>query len=134
MAHSTAAPGRKHDSLLSRLTGRLARTEQELEADELREDAVRAGGTRISELADRQVATVCGTVRSVTLRPRVNVPALVIDLYDGSKTINLIWLGRRRIGGIEPGTKLKVTARVTYHRGIPTMFNPAYEILPPRGH
>ena len=47
-----------------------------------------------------------GTVRSVTLRPRVNVPALVVDLYDGSQALNLVWLGRRTIGGIEPGTYL----------------------------
>ena len=88
----------------------------------------------MSELLDRQVATVTGTVRAVTLRPRVNVPALVVDLYDGSRTINLIWLGRRTIGGIEPGTYLRATGRVTFTRGMPTIFNPAYEIVPPRGH
>ena len=70
----------------------------------------------------------------MTLRPRVNVPALVVDLYDGSRTINLIWLGRRTIGGIEPGTYLRATGRVTFTRGIATIFNPAYEIVPSRGH
>ena len=88
----------------------------------------------MSDLQDRQVATVSGTVRAVTLRPRVNVPALVVDLYDGSQTINLIWLGRRTIGGIEPGTYLRATGRVTFTRGIATIFNPAYEIVPSRGH
>ena len=83
---------------------------------------------------DRSEARVCGAVRSVTLRPRTNVPALVVEIYDGSKTLNLIWLGRRRIGGIAPGTYLTVHGRVTYRHGIPTIFNPSYEIRPARGH
>jgi len=83
---------------------------------------------------DRSEASVCGAVRSVTLRPRVNVPALVVEIYDGSKILNLIWLGRRRIGGVVPGTYLMAHGRVTYRHGIPTIFNPAYEIRPDRGH
>jgi hypothetical protein len=120
--------------LLSRVTARLARTESELEAHELQEDTSRLGATPIVDLADRSEASVCGSVRSVTLRPRVNVPALVVELYDGSRILNLVWLGRRRIGGIVPGTYLTAHGRVTYKHGIPTIFNPAYEIKPDRGH
>jgi RecG-like helicase len=124
----------EHRSLLSRLGERLTRTVQQIEAAELLEHAHRHGGTRMSELQDREVATVTGTVRAVTLRPRVNVPALVVDLYDGSQTINLVWLGRRTIAGIAPGTYLRATGRVTYSRGMATIFNPAYEIVPASGH
>lgn len=120
--------------LLSRVTAGLARTESELEALELQENSWRLGGTPIKDLVDRSEASVCGAVRSVTLRPRANVPALVAEMYDGSKTLNLIWLGRRRIGGIVPGTYLTVHGRVTYRHGIPTIFNPSYEIRPARGH
>lgn len=120
--------------LLSRVTARLARSESELEDAALQEDTGRLGGTPICDLADRSEASVCGAVRSVTLRPRLNVPALVVELYDGSKTVNLVWLGRRRIGGISPGTYLTAHGRVTFKRGIPTIFNPAYEIKPDRGH
>ena len=56
------------------------------------------------------------------------------SFYDGSRTINLVWLGRRTIGGIEPGTYVRATGRVTTMRGVPTIFNPAYEIVPLRGH
>src|SRR5664279_827721 len=86
--------------LLSRVTARLARTESEIEAKDLQEDTWRLGGTPIINLVDRSEARVCGAVRSVTLRPRTNVPALVVEIYDGSKALNLIWLGRRRIGGV----------------------------------
>jgi len=120
--------------LISRLTSRLASTASELEDRELKEDTWRLGATPIADLANRKEASVCGAVRSVTLRPRVNVPALVVELYDGSKTLNLVWLGRRRIAGIVPGTYLTAHGLVTYKRGIPTIFNPAYEIKPIRGH
>jgi hypothetical protein len=120
--------------LLSRLTAGLASTESELEARELQDGTWRLGGTPIADLADRSHASVCGAVRSVTLRPRVNVPALVVELYDGSKTLNLVWLGRRRILGIVPGTYLTARGLVTYKHGIPTIFNPAYEIKADRGH
>ena len=120
--------------LLSRLTSRLASTASELEDRELKEDTWRLGATPIADLANRKDASVCGAVRSVTLRPRVNVPALVVELYDGSKPLNLVWLGRRRIAGIVPGTYLTAHGLVTYKHGIPTIFNPAYEIKPTRGH
>jgi hypothetical protein len=120
--------------LLSRVTARLVRSESEFEAQDLQEDTGRLGGTPIVDLVDRSQASVCGAVRSVTLRPRTNVPALVVEIYDGSKTLNLIWLGRRRIAGVVPGTYLSAHGRVTYRRGIPTIFNPAYEIRPDRGH
>ena len=123
-----------HRGPLARLGERLTKSVSQIEADELKQDSERMGCTPMDELQDRQEATVAGTVRAVTLRPRVNVPALVVDLYDGSRTINLVWLGRRTIGGIVPGTYLRATGRVTYSRGVPTVFNPAYEIVPPRGH
>jgi hypothetical protein len=120
-------------SALARLGDRLTKTVGEMEADELREDASRQGGTPITALVDREVASVCGSVRAVTLPPKKNVPALVVDLYDGSKSLHLVWLGRRTIGGIEPGTFLKARGRVTFVKGVPTIFNPAYEIVPSRG-
>ena len=45
---STSKPG-----LRERLAGRFTRTEAELEADDLQQDADRLGGTPIAELADR---------------------------------------------------------------------------------
>ena len=125
---------KEHRSPLARLGDRLTKSVTQSEADELQEDAARMGCTPMCDLVDRQEATVSGTVRAVTLRPRVNVPALVVDLYDGSRTINLVWLGRRTIGGISPGTYLRASGRVTWTRGVPTIFNPSYEIVPPRGH
>ncbi len=134
-ASPSATTDGRHRSVLSRLGERLTKSVHQIEAAELIQDSDRHGSTRMSDLKDRQVATVTGTVRAVTLRPRVNVPALVVDLYDGSPDHQPDLAGPpHTIRGIEPGTYLRATGRVTFTRGIATIFNPAYEIVPARGH
>ena len=80
----------------------------DMEARELKEGAVKAGCCPIAEADDRQRVELQGSLRTVTLRPRGGVPALEAELYDGSALITLVWLGRRRIAGIEPGRAIKV--------------------------
>lgn len=116
--------------LWKRLGGSLARTTQELEDVELQESTGRLGVTRIADAANRSEADVSGVIRSLTLPPVGSVPALTAELYDGTGTLVLVWLGRRLIRGIDPGTYLRVRGRITYQRGVPTIFNPFYEILP----
>ena len=65
--------------------------------------------------------------------PRPSVPMLVAELYDGTRPLNLVWLGRRSIAGIETGTFLKAHGRVALVRGVPTIYNPTYSIVPNRG-
>jgi hypothetical protein len=43
--------------------------------------------------------------------------------------LRVIWLGRRRIPGIDAGTELRLDGMLTVKEGMPTMFNPRYEIL-----
>ena len=82
---------------------RLATSQAELEANELQQDLDRHGATPIVSCGGRRRFCVTGTLRTVTLRPRGGAPALEAELYDGSDVIDLIWLGRRKIAGIEPG-------------------------------
>src|SRR3954468_16365828 len=84
----------------------------DMEARELKEDAVKEGCCPIVEAGDRQRVELRGSLRTVTLRPRGGVPALEAELYDGSALITLVWLGRRRIAGIEPGRAIKVVGRI----------------------
>ncbi len=110
---------------------RFARSSSAIEQDGLREAAIQRGGVPIEQCRDRQLAGCCGIVRYTSLRPRGDsVPAFVVGLDDGTRTMQLVWLGRRSIAGIEPGTYLTVQGRVLYRRGAPTIFNPAYEIKP----
>jgi hypothetical protein len=100
------------------------------EARELRRDIRRAGLVQIKDAVDRERVQVQGTLRTVTLRPRGGVPALEAELYDGSGSIFLVWLGRRRIGGIAPGRKLRVEGRIGTQDGNRVMYNPRYQIRP----
>ncbi|MBU7600355.1 OB-fold nucleic acid binding domain-containing protein [Streptomyces sp. P38-E01] len=87
--------------------------------------------TPIGACGDRQIVKVIGTLRTVTLRARAGVPALEAELSDGSASLSVVWLGRRDIAGIEPGTALIASGRIAMHHGRPVLFNPKYELLPP---
>lgn len=97
-------------------------------ARELRETSARSGCCPVAEAEDRQRVELEGVLRTVTLRPRGGVPALEAELYDGSDVITVVWLGRRRIAGIEPGRSLKVVGRVGRQHDHRVMFNPRYEL------
>ena len=84
----------------------------------------------MADLPAREQVVVAGTLRTVTLRPRAGVPALVAELYDGSGTISIVWLGRRQIAGIEPGRQLICLGRVSLDHDRPVIFNPRYELRP----
>ena len=109
---------------------RLTSSDAELEAEDLRSESTRLGGTTVSELPDRAPAVVCGTIRTTTLRPRAGAPALVAEVYDGTGVLTVVWLGRRTIAGIEAGRRIRVRGRVAQRDGRPVVFNPRYELLP----
>jgi hypothetical protein len=66
----------------------------------------------------------------VTLRPRAGVPALEAELFDGTDALDVVWLGRRSIAGIEPGRRLVAHGRISHARGRRVLFNPRYELRP----
>jgi hypothetical protein len=108
---------------------RLVAPQSEVHAEQEQELAAAMGGTPIAQLPLRSPATVCGTLRSVTLRPRAGVPALEAQLYDGSGSLSVVWLGRRQIAGIEPGRRIRVHGMVTQNEGQRAIFNPRYELF-----
>jgi len=115
---------------LRRAMRRLTAQTHELDAAELQRRAEHAGAQPVAECVDRMPATVFGTVRALTIRPRAGTPALEAELYDGSGVVTLVFVGRRTIAGIEPGRQLRATGRVTTNEGRRLMFNPRYELLP----
>ncbi|MGA5823559.1 OB-fold nucleic acid binding domain-containing protein [Kitasatospora sp. NPDC094028] len=119
-------PGR-----LRRMLSRLTSSTEELQAEELRqESAAEAGSRPIAACADRELVTVAGTLRTVTLRPRAGVPALEAELFDGTEALDMVWLGRRSIAGIEPGRRVVASGRISHARGRRVLFNPRYELRP----
>jgi hypothetical protein len=101
----------------------------EAEARDLRRTFAGTGVVRIADAPSREPVHLRGTLRTVTLRPRGGVPALEAELYDGTATLTLIWLGRRRIAGIGPGRAVEVSGRIGEHDGQRVLYNPRYELL-----
>lgn len=120
-------------ALRDRLHRYLAST-AELEAGEEIVEATLHGTDLAAGCRPRERRTLSGVLRSVTYVPRVARPELVAELYDGSGSVDLVWLGRREIAGIEPGRRLVVTGRVAAGDGPrPVLYNPAYRLLPGAG-
>ena len=99
-------------------------------ARELRETTKAGRCDLISECSDRRPVRLRGTLKTVTLRPRGGVPALEAELFDGSDSLMLVWLGRREIAAISPGRSVEVRGRIGRHGGDRVMYNPRYTLLP----
>ena len=55
--------------------------------------------------------------------------SLKYRLFDGTDTIELVWLGQRRIPGIDSGRTLRVRGRLgKLENGTKAIYNPHYEI------
>lgn len=97
----------------------------------------------IGELPERGRVACHGFIESVTYEPpseKASFSALVTDAFEqGTRApahvrLRVIWLGRRRVPGIEAGVQLRLEGMVTKRDGLPTMFNPRYEILSRQEH
>jgi hypothetical protein len=89
------------------------------------------GATPIADLAYRQRMRFAGRVRSVRVQPLSGVPTLVCTIVDDTGAVNLVFLGRRSIPGIEPGTRLSAEGMVGRHNGQRAVINPVYQLLTP---
>ena len=86
------------------------------------------GTTRISDLQPRQRARVEGRVRSVRVQAGGGVPSVECVLSDGAASILLVFQGRRRVPGIEPGARLIVEGMVGARGRRLAMMNPLFTI------
>ncbi|MBX6388848.1 MAG: OB-fold nucleic acid binding domain-containing protein [Frankia sp.] len=109
---------------------RLTAAQDELEAEDLQRASKAEGATPMCACQDHQDACVAGTIRSVTVRNRAGGPSLEAEVYDGSGSLTLVFLGRRQIPGIEAGRSLKAFGRVSRDERRTVIFNPRYELLP----
>jgi hypothetical protein len=111
-----------------RMLRRLTSDVDALDADDLSEGSVKSGAQRASECACGQEVTVFGRLRSVEFGPQDAEASLEAELFDGTEGVTLIWLGRRRIAGIEPGRTMRARGRLAVRDGHKVLYNPYYEI------
>jgi hypothetical protein len=88
------------------------------------------GAVPIARISPRRQAKVEGRVRSIQVQRSSRIPTLELTIIDSAgDTLIVVFLGRRHIAGIQPGTDLCVEAMVASRSGGLSMLNPIYEIL-----
>jgi hypothetical protein len=114
---------------LRRLTRRLTEDPEQLDVEELSDEAVSTGAQRAIDCQRGQDVTMVGILRSVECNGKGCAGGVKAELFDGTDTVMLVWLGQRRIPGIESGRTLRVHGRVgKLENGAKAIYNPRYEI------
>lgn len=101
-----------------------------VEADELSSEVKTSGCQAAVSCGRGQQVSLIGRLRAVELRPTDAVATLVAELYDGTDAVQLIWLGRRSIPGVDSGRTVRVKGRLAIKDGQKVIYNPDYQLLP----
>lgn len=117
------------EGYLRRLTRRLTDAPEQLDVEELTDETASTGAQKAIDCQRGQEVTMVGTLRSVECNGKGCAGGVKAELFDGTDTVMLVWLGQRRIPGIESGRTLKVHGRVgKLDNGTKAIYNPHYEI------
>jgi hypothetical protein len=113
-----------------RAAARAAEREAALRAFDRAAFGERGEGTiPISEAQWRHRVRVVGRVKSVRVQPRAGTANLECVLADETGRLLLVFQGRRRIPGIQPGAKLVVEGMVGDWARRQAILNPDYELI-----
>lgn len=111
-----------------RLARRITTDVDTLDASEMSETAEASGAQRACDCSRGEEVTVLGRLRSVAVCPQAAAATLEAELFDGTEGVMLVWIGRRRIPGIEPGRTIRVRGRLAERDGRKVLYNPEYEL------
>lgn len=109
------------------------RSRDDIDAGDLATISHERGADPIAACARGQRVSIHGTIRSVTVRPLATSPSLEAEVFDGSGHITLVWIGHRRLAGVDVGRPISADGRVTCPQGKPTIYNPTYRLYPLHG-
>ena len=114
---------------LRRITRRLTEHPEQRDSEELSDEVANTGAQRVIDCERGQEVTMVGTLRSVETNGKACAAGVRAELFDGTDTVTLVWLGQRRIPGLESGRTLRVRGRVgALDGGGKAIYNPHYEI------
>lgn len=89
------------------------------------------GVVPIGDVQWRARVKVAGRVKALRVQPwSEKIQSLELTLVDGTGGITVVFLGRRRIGGIKLGARLVVEGTVAETRNQLALLNPSYQLLP----
>ncbi|NBN89199.1 MAG: nucleotide-binding protein [Actinobacteria bacterium] len=87
------------------------------------------GTTLIGRLTVRVPVTIVGQVLGIRIRPSDELPSLVVRLGDDSGSVTIVWTGRRSIGGVTLGRRLRVEGTPVRSAEGVCIYNPMYQLL-----
>lgn len=117
------------EGYLRRLARRLTEDPELRDVEQLSDEAVNTGAQRAIDCQRGQEVTMVGTLRSVEANAKGCAGGVRAELFDGTDTVTLVWLGQRRIPGIDSGRTLRVHGRLgKLASGAKAIYNPHYEI------
>ena len=87
--------------------------------------------TPIGEVAWRTNVRVHGFIRSMRVQPWADVASLECIVVDETGGILLVFLGRRKVAGIELGREVIAEGMVGQSRGYLAILSPDLELLAP---
>ena len=76
----------------------------------------------------KQRVTIEGRIKIVQVGTTAG-KSLEAQVFDSTGGMRLLFFGRTRIPGIEPGSKVRVTGTVGEYKGHLALANPRYELL-----
>ncbi|MHB8464067.1 MAG: amino acid permease [Acidimicrobiales bacterium] len=91
--------------------------------------ALPEGTVPIGTVRHRDRVVLAGRVRAVRVQPRAGVATLQCTVADGTGEIQVVFLGRRHVGGWEPGAFVSVTGMVGERDGRLEILNPDYQLF-----
>src|SRR5947208_16343205 len=110
---------------LRRLTRRLTEDPEQRDVEELSDEVLTTGAQRAIDCQRGQEVTMVGTLRSVETNGKGCTGGVRAELFDGSDTVTLVWLGQRRIPGIDSGRMLWVRDRMAkLENGSKALYHP----------
>ena len=84
--------------------------------------------TPIGAVSVRQRVTIEGRIRAVQIGT-IAGKSLEAQVFDETGGVRLLFMGRTRIAGIEPGALVRATGRVAEYKGHLALLNPRYELV-----
>ena len=90
--------------------------------------------SQVREVTERQKASLFGVLRSVTFPAPTGAGSFTATLFDGTCSIDVVWLGRKSVPGIKAGIRLAVQGTVIARSNGFCVINPTFQIEPVRGN
>ena len=91
--------------------------------------AHRDSATAIAHVVPREHVTISGQVLGIRVRPSDTLPTYVARLGDDTGSITVIWTGRRTVGGVGLGRRIRLEGTPVKSPDGLCIYNPVYELL-----